>query len=159
MNTAVSNEPRHKRRIGLWSLLCLIALCLVAAASTGHLFRTHHSPQSERSAEHRQRQIPVIEIHPDSQLYFDLTKDSSDICALHRKFMVRTKVPVIGYGWIGSQFVDSPYPHGGQPADSGCISPSEHRHAIKWVCSLCKQEWELPGRPEIPPNAMFQASN
>lgn len=90
---------------------------------------------------------PLQPIPDHFRFYDDLAVDSSSVCELHGREMTCIGIAVIGYGYLGKSYVRSPYPHGGQPADSGCADPSNPSYAFDWMCDECHRQWQAAGRP------------
>ncbi len=80
-------------------------------------------------------------------LWKDFASGSSHLCERHHRGMRRGSVPVRAYGFVPPNFGDSPFPHGGQAVDSGCLQPSNPSHAVVWICPDCERDWVRAGRP------------
>lgn len=128
----------------------LLAVMLVAVASTGCV-HSGSAPRPTSSEPGKELLLPASFQHrvpPTGRLYKDCTADIPSECELHHIKMSRESVAVVGYGLVPPSFKNSPYPHGGQPVDSGCVGPgSGPVYAYVWICPQCEEAWVKAGRP------------
>ena len=90
-----------------------------------------------------QHKVPAV-----GRLYKDCTVGVSSECELHHVQMQRESVAVVAYGFMPANFTRTPYSHGGQPVDSGCVGPGEGPvYGYVWVCPQCEHAWVRAGRP------------